>query len=194
LSLRFLRRREKLQVLLLGEPLPEEPLRVLMVGRFAEKKGFPDGLRAFAQFLERGGSGQVTIVGGRDAPGAKTIERALREIIRKNELKEYVDFRGFVAPDELRETYRKHRVLLSPSVGAESGDNEGGAPVTLIEAQATGLPVVSTYHRDIPEVVQDGETGLLVPEHDCSELARHLLRLFQNPELLGRWAGRHDCR
>jgi colanic acid/amylovoran biosynthesis glycosyltransferase len=89
-----------------------------------------------------------------------------------------------VPHDELVSAYYDHHLLLAPSVTASDGDVEGGAPVTLIEAQATGLPVVSTFHCDIPEVVVDGKTGLLAPERDVSELARHLLILDRHSERL----------
>jgi colanic acid/amylovoran biosynthesis glycosyltransferase len=68
---------------------------------------------------------------------------------------------------------------------AENGDSEGGAPVSIIEASASGMMVVSTLHCDIPEVIEHGISGLLAPEHSPEQLAEHLLTFARNPE---RWA------
>jgi colanic acid/amylovoran biosynthesis glycosyltransferase len=74
-------------------------------------------------------------------------------------------------------------IFLHPSVTGQDGDNEGGAPVCIIEASAVGLPVVSTLHADIPEVVIDEQTGFLVPERNSMLLAERIIRLIENPQL-----------
>jgi len=74
---------------------------------------------------------------------------------------------------------------MSPSVTAPDGDSEGGAPVTLIEMIATGMPVISTKHCDIPEVVQNGIDNWLVAERDAAGLADKLLWLVGHA---GHWA------
>jgi colanic acid/amylovoran biosynthesis glycosyltransferase len=79
--------------------------------------------------------------------------------------------------------------LALPSVTAADGDQEG-IPVTLMEAMACGLPVVSTYHSGIPELVTDGETGLLVPERDVAALAGAIERLMTEEGLARRLADR----
>lgn len=68
------------------------------------------------------------------------------------------------------------------SVTSKDGDTEGGAPVSLIEMSASGMPVVSTWHCDIPEVVEDGVTGLLVKERDVDGLVNALETLINNPD------------
>jgi colanic acid/amylovoran biosynthesis glycosyltransferase len=83
----------------------------------------------------------------------------------------------------LEEAYR-HHVFLSPSVTASDGDTEGGAPIALIEMAATGMPVVSTRHADIPEVLGD---GLLAPERDVDGLVACLRQLIDAP---GSWESR----
>ena len=82
-----------------------------------------------------------------------------------------------------REELARATVLLYPSVTASDGDTEGGAPVALIEAMASGAPVVSSLHADIPEVVPDGRCGLLTEERDVEALAERLDALLSSPGL-----------
>jgi colanic acid/amylovoran/stewartan biosynthesis glycosyltransferase WcaL/AmsK/CpsK len=91
---------------------------------------------------------------------------------------------GFQPYSVLRETLLQHHLFLSPSRTARNGDSEGGAPVSLLEAQATGMPVLSTHHADIPEVVVNGKTGLLSPEYDLKTLTCNLTQLILTPS---RW-------
>ena len=64
--------------------------------------------------------------------------------------------------------------ILLTNITAQNGDTEAGASVSIIEAQATGLPVISSYHADISEGVIDGKSALLAPERDVETLAKHL--------------------
>src|SRR3546814_11543635 len=73
-------------------------------------------------------------------------------------------------------------LFRSPGVTAPDGDQEG-IPVTLMEAMATGMPVVSTRHSGIPELVEDGQSGLLAAEGDHAALADALIRLTESAEL-----------
>jgi glycosyltransferase involved in cell wall biosynthesis len=77
---------------------------------------------------------------------------------------------------------RRARGFVQHSVEAESGDCEG-TPVGILEAGASGLPVISTRHGGIPEVVVEGETGLLVDEKDVPGMAAHMIRLIREPDL-----------
>jgi colanic acid/amylovoran biosynthesis glycosyltransferase len=81
----------------------------------------------------------------------------------------------------IHQGYENH-VFLAPSVTAHDGDTEGGAPVSLIEMLATGMPVVSSLHCDIPEIVKDGVTGFLAPERDVDGLYDALRRVVREPE------------
>lgn len=74
----------------------------------------------------------------------------------------------------------KHHIFISPSVTAKNGDTEGGAPVTVIEMAASGMPIVSTTHCDIPEVIEDGVTGLLAPERDVDKLVSRIQWFLKN--------------
>jgi len=76
------------------------------------------------------------------------------------------------------------RAFVQHSLRAADGDSEG-TPVSILEAQASGLPVVATRHAGIPEVVLDGETGLLVAERDVDAMAAAMLRLLREPAYAG---------
>ena len=91
--------------------------------------------------------------------------------------------RGWLSyPDLLQEMASCH-LLLQTSVTADDGDTEGGAPVILLDAQASGMPVVASRHADIPEYVVDGTTGYLAPERDVEALADRILELVEHPEV-----------
>jgi colanic acid/amylovoran biosynthesis glycosyltransferase len=166
-----------------------EPLRILIAGSFREKKGIPYALAAVGH-LKRELPVAVTVVGDatpeRRSRGEK---RRILRMIRDQELDGYVRLVGFRSHAELFEEAYRHHVFLSPSVTALDGDTEGGAPVAIIEMAATGMPVVSTTHCDIPEVLPDGG-GLLAPERDVEALVSRLRWLMENPVAWQAVAGR----
>ncbi len=97
-------------------------------------------------------------------------------------IKGYVKFLGAVEQNEVPRLYQKAHIFILPSITADNGDQEG-IPVVLMEAQATGLPIISTYHTGIPEVVVDGKSGFLVPEKNVDALAEKLEYLIEHPEI-----------
>jgi colanic acid/amylovoran biosynthesis glycosyltransferase len=146
----------------------EEDL-ILFVGRLVEKKGCEYLIRAVAQLRERRRDARLVIIG--DGPLRSELEQlALSQRVP-------AEFLGVQGPDAVRGWMQRARVLSNPSVTAANGDTEG-LPMVFAEAQATGLPVVSTLHSGIPEGVRDGETGLLARERSVEELASHLERML----------------
>jgi colanic acid/amylovoran biosynthesis glycosyltransferase len=89
---------------------------------------------------------------------------------------------GYQPHEKMISEAYQHHVFLSPSVTASDGDTEGGAPISIIEMAASGMPIVSSRHCDIPQVILDGRTGWLADEKDVDGLARHLRWLYENPE------------
>lgn len=163
----------------------DEPLRILVAARFVEKKGIPFAIESVARLLSRGVDAELTIIG--DASAVPESQAEKREILRTVEdsgIQDRVALRGLQTAAELRQAYLDHHIFLSPSIHGQQGSNEGGAPVAIIEAAATGMPVVATHHCDIPSVVRHGETGLLASERDTEELASHLQALAVDPERL----------
>lgn len=174
----------------------EKTVRVLAAGTFTEKKGLPDALQAFARVFAQNRALRLTVIGDArpNRPKEQVIKRLLYKIVEDNNLSDVVTFLGYQPHPVLVEAFYRHHILISPSVQAQDGDNEGGSPVTITEAIATGMPVLSTTHCDIPEVVLDGQNGFLVNEHDVDALTERLLYLATHPKdwsVLGQAGRRH---
>ena len=165
---------------------PDQEIRLLMASSFKEKKGISYGIQAFIQAERRNPHLRLTIIGGAESDSSHRLLRECQELVRKAQLGQKVRFLGYLQyPEYIKEQRRSH-IFLAPSITAADGDTEGGAPVSIIEASAAGMPVLSTLHCDIPEVVIDGESGLLVPERDVSALAGAILDLTKAPALWGK--------
>ena len=166
---------------------PGEPVRLITIARFVEKKGIEYALRAIAQVRTKGKTLHYDLIG--DGPLRPRIEELLREL----QLHDVVTLHGYCESQRVRELMATAHLLLLPSVAAADGDQEC-TPVSLMDAQAAGLPVLSTVHSGIPEVAPDGLSGFLVPERDVNALAERLLFMVEHPELwpeLGRAGHRH---
>lgn len=163
----------------------DDPTEVLFVGRFVRKKGIQDAIAAFARTVTEvatdrraGASGatpRLTLI------GSGPLETDLRTQVESLGLTQSVRFLGSLDADGVARAMRSAHVLIAPSVTAESGDKEG-VPNVIKEAMATGLPVLSTRHGGIPELVEDGLSGFLVDEHDVEGLSRRLTQLITSPE------------
>ena len=148
---------------------------ILTVARLVEKKGVCYGIEAVAKLRKKIPAVHYYIAG--DGP----LKPELEALINHFGLNENVSLLGWIRQDELLNLMEKTDILIAPSVTGIENDKEG-IPVVLIEAMAKGLPVLSTYHSGIPEVVIDGVNGLLVGERDSDDLAEKLLYLFLNPD------------
>jgi colanic acid/amylovoran biosynthesis glycosyltransferase len=159
----------------------QEPLKVLISASFREKKGIPFALAALGELQEEVEL-EISIIGGAAGEEASRLEeQKILQVIEDYKLHSQVRFMGFQPYDKLIEQMYENHIFLSPSVVASDGNTEGGAPVSLIEAAAAGMVIVSTTHCDIPEVILHGETGLLAPERNVDELVNHLRWLLKNP-------------
>jgi len=159
-----------------------EPLNVLLAGTFTEKKGLPYAIAALGR-LASDVDLRVTVIGDARASEADQAEKQkIQQSVKNSGMEDKVTFLGYQPYSILFEQAYKHHIFLSPSVTAESGDTEGGAPVTIIEMAATGMPVVSTKHCDIPGVILDGETGLLAEERNVESLYERLRWLVDNQD------------
>jgi colanic acid/amylovoran biosynthesis glycosyltransferase len=150
--------------------------RVLMVGRFVEKKGFEYGLRAFAACRAQGLLASLVLVGTGER------EPELRRLAAELALGDAVRFAGVLSSAEVAALMADSDVLLAPSVVAADGDRESGV-IAVKEASAAQLAVVGTLHGGIPEIIDDRVTGYLVPERDVEALRDRLGALLADPAL-----------
>ncbi len=159
-----------------------EPLRVLMAASFVEKKGLPCGVRALAR-IARSTPLEITLIGDSNGtPEADAEKAAILSALAEEGLSPRARLLGYQSNEALHREAAAHHLFLQPSVTARNGDCEGGAPVSLIEMAASGLPLVATTHCDIPEVVLDGRTGWLAPERDVEALVAATRRWIDHPD------------
>jgi colanic acid/amylovoran biosynthesis glycosyltransferase len=160
-----------------------EPVRVLSVGRLVEKKGIEYAIRAVASAREKSPNLRYDIVG--DGP----LRTALEKLIDELGLRQNVFLHGAKNNQFIQQQMAEAHIFMLSSVTAANGDQEG-TPVSIMEAQASGLPVLSTFHSGIPEVVIDGESGFLLPERDVAALAEKLGFLIEHPEVCRKMGAR----
>lgn len=175
---------DRLQVVHCGVDLETLPLvlegrtshRVLAVGRLDPIKGFDVLLAALGQLRRRGVGFECTLVG--EGP-----ERPALEALRRHEgLEAQLVLAGARPQETVREALLEAAVFVMPSVVTPEG-NQDGIPVALMEAMASGAAVVATRVSGLPELVEDGRNGLLVPPHDPAALADAIERLLADPAL-----------
>lgn len=156
----------------------EGPPRVLFAGRLIERKGLPVLLRALAR-VAREREVVLDLVGeGHERP---RLERLATEL----GIAERVRFHGWVSQEDLDRLYRACTVFVLPSVVDARGDTEG-LGVVLIEALRYRKPVIGSEVGGIPDIVEDGLSGLLVPPGDPEALAQALQRVLDDPALARR--------
>ena len=148
--------------------------RIITIG-FTEKKGLDYGIRAIAKLVASGFAIRYSIVG--DGP----LREKLQSLIHDLDLENVVTLCGFRNQEEVLDLLADADLMIAPSITTPSGDQEG-IPNVLKEAMAMGLPVVATKHAGIPELVQDGISGFLVPERDVEALAEKIVFLVKHHE------------
>lgn len=150
------------------------PPHFLAIGRFAEKKAPHLTITAFAKVLAARPEAKLTMVGQ-----GKLWDRCKR-LVEELGLEQAVDLCGVKRPAEIVELFHRSRAFVQHSVVTASNDHEG-TPLAVLEAMATGVPVVSTRHAGIADVVAHGERGLLGAEHDVEAMANHMIELIDDP-------------
>jgi glycosyltransferase involved in cell wall biosynthesis len=154
-----------------------KPNTVLCVGRFDRLKGFDYVLRAAAELLRRGLDLEVEIVGDGDQAGA------LKSLAQESGLAGRVRFPGWLPFRGVQEAMRTATILVHPS--ADIGD---AVPTVIKEAAALGLPVIGTSVAGIPELLDQGRCGILVPPRDVKALSVAMERLLKDEALRHRYA------
>ncbi len=152
------------------------PPHFLAMGRFVEKKAHFLTILAFERALRQCHDIRLSLAG--DGP----LLDSCKQLVRALRLEGMVEFLGVVDHDKVPALMRSFRGFVQHSVTAPSGDSEGN-PVAVMEAGASGLPVVSTKHAGILDTVAHGETGLLSEEMDIEAMANHIALLARDPGL-----------
>lgn len=155
---------------------PTDGFRIVSVGRMVEKKGFDTLIDALAmlppQVLARS---SLTIIG--DGP----LRRQLHALAEERGVGTNVNFAGALPHQETLQQISDSSLFVLASRTSKEGDMEG-IPVVLMEAMAASTPVVATKHAGIPELIDDGVSGLLVPENDPHALAAAIQRIVDDAE------------
>jgi colanic acid/amylovoran biosynthesis glycosyltransferase len=160
-------------------------IRLATTGRLVEKKGIEYAIRAVAK------QAKITLNIEYNIIGDGELKEYLQQLIEDLNVSSVVKILGWKNEREIIEILDQSHIFIAPSVTAKNGDRD--APVNVLkEAMSMGLPVISTYHGGIPELVENGVSGFLVPERDAETLAQKLSYLIEHPEqweLMGK-AGR----
>ncbi len=149
---------------------------LIFCGRLEEKKGILYALKAVGKIREWFKNIEFRII------GEGILRPEIETYIKTHHMNDYTVMLGFLNYDEYLEEMNKADIFVHPSVVSSTGNSEGGAPTTILEAQATGMPVVSTYHADIPNVVVPEKSALLSKEKDYNEVANNIKYLLENQE------------
>ena len=150
-------------------------IRVATTGRFVEKKGIEYAIRAIALSVQKHPRLEYHLIG--DGPLREKLENLIAEL----QIQAFVKLHGWKEQTDIIKILDTCQLFVAPSVTAADGNQD--APVnTLKEAMAMGLPVIGTYHGGIPELVEDGVSGFLVPERDAEAIATKLSYLIEHPE------------
>jgi colanic acid/amylovoran biosynthesis glycosyltransferase len=156
---------------------PDGRIRIVTTGRLVEKKGIEYAIRAVAQQARTYANLEYWIVGD------GSLRDHFQTLIQQLQCDSVIKLVGGKTEQELIDILKQTHLFIAPSVTARDGDQD--APINVLkEAMAMGIPVISTLHGGIPELVQNGVSGFLVPERDAEALAEKLGYLIEHPE---RW-------
>ena len=153
------------------------PLNLVTVCRFVEKKGLEYAIRGVGRALERMPDAPIRF----ELIGSGPLEQPLADLVRDLGLEDRVLFSGALPHKDVVSALERSDALILPSVVSSDGDMEG-IPLSLMEAMASGVSVISTYHSGIPELIEHGVSGLLSEERNVDQVADNILTLLQNPE------------
>jgi len=158
--------------------LKGKKINILTVARLVEKKGVEYSIKAVSKVMKEFDNLRYYIVGNGN------LRNKLEKLIEELHLSGKIKILGWKNKEEIKNLYKDSYIFILSSVTSKDGNMEGQGLV-LQEAQACGLPVISTYHNGIPEGVLDKKSGFLVPERDVDALAEKLEYLINHPEVWG---------
>ncbi|TRZ77723.1 colanic acid biosynthesis glycosyltransferase WcaL [bacterium] len=154
----------------------DKTVKFISLGRMVEKKGQIYLIKAFKKVLDSGINAELTII------GQGPLKNKLVGAIDKFGISAIVKFIDKLSNQEVVQTLMSHNIYVQPSLVSRNGDQEG-IPTAIMEACSCQLPIISTNHAGIPEIVQNNVSGILVPERDSEKLAEAMIRLAKDSEL-----------
>ena len=150
--------------------------QILSIGYLIERKGFEYLIRALKEVLKVHNNVHLKIV------GSGPLENKIKKLIKDLKLENNVQILSNLSDQKLLETYNSSNLFVLPSITDSQGNTEG-LGVVLLEAMACKLPVIASNIGGIPDIVNDGETGLLVPEKDTIGMSQSIIKLIENEDL-----------
>lgn len=148
----------------------------IAVGRFVDKKAPYYLILAFRKVSEKFPTSKLIMV------GTGELWETCRNLVNYFNLQDRVVLTGVMTPEQLREQYSQATAFVQHSITSTDGNMEG-TPISMLEAAASGLPIISTMHAGIPEVFTNGKHGFLVAEHDVDAMALHMCTLLEQPTI-----------
>ncbi len=154
----------------------EDKIKIIAIGRLVEKKGFEYLIKAMKLIVQRNPNAFLNIIGEGE------LENDLRKQSYNLGLAKSVNFLGALSNEKCIDELSSSDIAVLPCVKARDGDLDV-CPLTLQEAMAMEIPVISTTVGSVPELIEDGIEGILVPERDENALADAIIKLIDNPTL-----------
>lgn len=148
----------------------------IAIGRFTDKKAPYYTILAFKEVIKKHPEAKLLIAGDGE------LFNMSKNLIRFYKLEENIKLLGVIKPEEYRKLLAESRAFVQHSIRAQDGDMEG-TPLAVLEASVAGLPVISTFHAGIPDVIINGETGLLSNEHNVKEMSKNMIALLDDKNL-----------
>jgi glycosyltransferase involved in cell wall biosynthesis len=157
-----------------GERTPRfSKKQALAIGRFVDKKAPYYIILAFRQVVIKHKDAKLLMA------GQGVLQNMCKNLIRYLGLEHNVQLLDVITPQEVAQLMQESYCFVQHSITSENGDQEG-TPLAVLESALSGLPVVSTYHAGIPDVIEHEKTGLLCDEHDVDKMAENLIRIFDD--------------
>ena len=161
--------------------------RFIAIGRFTDKKAPYYTVLAFKKAIRNHPDAKLVMAGDGE------LLNTCKNLVRHLNIESQVEFPGIITPERYRELLSESLSFAQHSITAENGDMEG-TPLAILEASAAGIPVISTKHAGIPDVILNEETGLLSDEHDVDAMATNMVAILEQAGLakeLGRAGKEH---
>ncbi|MAW96654.1 MULTISPECIES: glycosyltransferase [unclassified Leeuwenhoekiella] len=151
--------------------------QIIGIGRFVNKKAPHLSILAFAKVVEKHPDAQLLLA------GSGVLYNCCIDLAQALNIEDKIRFLGVISPTEYRMELSRSVCFIQHSKTAQNGDMEG-TPLAVLEASAAGVPIISTNHAGIPDVVEHGKTGLLCAEGDVDAMAENIIYLLDNPQIV----------